>query len=143
MYKHLFLGIIGFTRRKDAVAQWNLIKHEKSQFTKYLRELNCLSDSDETSLHHAFSQSITEGDEKCVEKITAYVEERQNSFDISKVDKVMYIATGKEIEKDTVAHLLHFTVKGEEAYQEDKSSRLEKKNKGLFYPIQKTFKKKR
>ena len=42
---------------------------------KYLHELTCLSDSDETSLHHTFSQFITERDEKCVEQITAYMEE--------------------------------------------------------------------
>ena len=54
----------------------------------------------------------------------------------------MNIATGKKIEKDTAAYLLHCTVKGEEAWQEYKSSRLDKKNKGLFELIPKTFKKK-
>ena len=26
-------GITGISRRKEAVAQWNIIKHEKSKFT--------------------------------------------------------------------------------------------------------------
>ena len=29
-------GIIGVTRRKEAVLKWNLIKHEKNQFTDFL-----------------------------------------------------------------------------------------------------------
>ena len=32
-------GIIGISRRKEAVAQWNIMKHEKSKFPKHLREL--------------------------------------------------------------------------------------------------------
>ena len=29
-------GIIGITRRKEAVGKWNLIKHEKSNYTNLL-----------------------------------------------------------------------------------------------------------
>ena len=38
--------IIGISRRKEAVAQWNIIKHEKAKFIKYLRELCCLNEDE-------------------------------------------------------------------------------------------------
>ena len=32
-------GIIGFSRRKQAVAKWNIMKHGKSNFTSFLYNL--------------------------------------------------------------------------------------------------------
>ena len=52
-------SVIGFSNRKEAVAQWNLIKHEKAQFTKFLQDLCQLNDDREYSLHHEFSEAIT------------------------------------------------------------------------------------
>ena len=45
-------GIIGISRRKEAVAQWNIIKHEKSKFTKHFRELCCLNEDNEYTVYH-------------------------------------------------------------------------------------------
>ena len=59
-------GIIGFSHRKEAVAQWNIIKHEKARFAKHLWEVCCLTVEDEYSLHHEFSVTLTEADEKCI-----------------------------------------------------------------------------
>ena len=33
------LGIIGFTRRKEAVCKWNIIKHEKFLYTQALSKI--------------------------------------------------------------------------------------------------------
>ena len=33
-------GIIGFTRKKESVAKWNLIRHEKSGFTKFIEDFS-------------------------------------------------------------------------------------------------------
>ena len=73
-------GVIGLSSRKEAVAQWNLIKHEKAQYTKFLQELCLLNDDREYFLHHEFSRAITQADEEAVEQITSYISERQNSF---------------------------------------------------------------
>ena len=43
-------GIIGFTREKKAVAKWNIIKHEKMQYFKFLSDLCNLSSDSEYSL---------------------------------------------------------------------------------------------
>ena len=69
-------GIIGISRRKEAVAQWNIIKHEKSKFTKHLRELCCLNEDSEYTVHHEFSQTLAEADEECVEQIVTYIAEK-------------------------------------------------------------------
>ena len=54
--------IIGFSRRKEAVAQWNITKHEKAKFTKHFRELCCVTGEDEYSLYHEFSTTLIEAD---------------------------------------------------------------------------------
>ena len=50
-------GIIGYTRRSEAVALWNLLKHEKDAYVRNLKEMCHLTDhDDEFSLHHEFNQ---------------------------------------------------------------------------------------
>ena len=50
-------GIIGFTREKEVVAKWNIIKQEKMQYFKFLSNLCHLSSDSEYSLHHEHSAS--------------------------------------------------------------------------------------
>ena len=59
-------GVIGFTRRKEAVAKWNLIKHEKSKILYFLDDLCDLNENDSIrySINHEFSDKITERDEQ-------------------------------------------------------------------------------
>ena len=50
-------GIIGYTRRSEAVALWNVLKHEKYAYVRNLKEMCYLTDhDDEFSLHHEFNQ---------------------------------------------------------------------------------------
>ena len=32
-------GIIGITRKKEAVNKWNILRHEKLQFTEFLEQM--------------------------------------------------------------------------------------------------------
>ena len=54
-------GIIGMNRQKEAVALWNLLKHEKDIHVTQLLEWCNLGDKDdsELSLHHVFNPSST------------------------------------------------------------------------------------
>ena len=117
-------GITGVSRRKQAVSQWNIIKHEKSKFTKHLRELCCLNEDNEYTVHHEFSQTLTEADEECVEQIVTYIGERNNPFDPAITTKVTNIVTGKEVNKETSSFLIHCMKKGEENYNEFRQARL-------------------
>ena len=49
-------GIIGFTRRKEAVCKWNLIKHEKEKYRSFLYDVCQMRDDDEYSLHYEYSE---------------------------------------------------------------------------------------
>ena len=74
-------SIIDILRRKEAVAQWNTIRHEKAKFTKHLRELCCLNEDNEYIVHHEFSQTLIEADEESVKQIVTHMAERNNPFD--------------------------------------------------------------
>ena len=55
-------GIIGMNRQKEAVALWNLLKHEKDIHVTQLLEWCNLGDKDdsELSLHHEFNPNFYE-----------------------------------------------------------------------------------
>ena len=76
-------GVISFSNRKEAVAQWNRIKHRKAQFTFFVLDLCQLNDDREYSLHHEFSEAIAWADEEAVEQVTTFIAERQNPCDMS------------------------------------------------------------
>ena len=49
-------GIIGETRKKEAIAFWDLIKHQKDLFVSVLKdEVNVGDIDNELSLHHEYS----------------------------------------------------------------------------------------
>ena len=76
-------GVIGFSRRKEAVCKWNLIKHEKYMFSESLETICGLTSSDEFSLHHEFSKSISETDQAAVKRMIEYIKDHGNPFDVS------------------------------------------------------------
>ena len=53
-------GIIGITRKKEAVNKWNILRHEKLQYTQFLEQMCNISNNDKYSLHHKFSPSVIE-----------------------------------------------------------------------------------
>ena len=50
-------GVIGITVQKATVAKWNLIKHKKMQYIKVLLDYCGISDKDEFSLYHEYSEA--------------------------------------------------------------------------------------
>ena len=134
-------GVIGFSSRKEAVAQWNLIKHEKTQYTKFLQELCLLNDDREYSRHHEFSRAIAQADERVIEQITSYISERQNPFDFSIHKQLTNLVTGNEVDKETTNYLLNCITTRKRAYSDFKTTRLQDKSEKLFDPIRKSFKK--
>ena len=133
-------GIIGITRRKEAVAKWNIIKHEKSSYTKFLEDLCDLSDDTEFSLHHEFSLSLAKNEESYVEEITNYISERMNPFDSSS-SKILNFVTGQEMHSKITVYNLKCLENGKAAYNEFISSRLQDKTVQLFDRIPKMRKK--
>ena len=74
-------GIIGCTRRKDAVAIWNLIKQDKDQYACELeRQHNNHSNDSEYSLHHEFNKSSSLERSKDVSAIVSYINKVSNTL---------------------------------------------------------------
>jgi len=133
-------GIIGFSRRKDAVCKWNIIKHEKANYTSFLRQWCTIDENDEYSLHHEFSKSITEGDETCVNQIIEYIEERFNPFETAKESEIVNIVTKTQISAESREFLTQCLELGEANYKEFYQTRLVDKTVKLFDTIPKTKK---
>ena len=73
-------GIIGITRKKEAVNKWNILRHEKLQYTQVLEQMCNISNNDEYSLHRGVSPSVTEIDREAVSNIIDYINEHVNPF---------------------------------------------------------------
>ena len=48
-------GVIGLTRKKESVAKWNLIKHNKMKCAKFTDDVCEFNAQDEYSMHRGFS----------------------------------------------------------------------------------------
>ena len=125
-------GIIGVTRREESVARWNLIKHEKGTFTKFMADMVDLSHSDEYSLHHEFSHTVTMKDHKDVEAMAKYI---SNNCDLRKPGKLTNISNGYHLSEETSHFLLDCFETGEALYQEYKQKRLIDRSLGLYDKI--------
>ena len=75
--------IIGFSRCKEAVCKWNIVKHEKSQYISSLEKVCDTINEDEYSIHHEFSMSRTETDVSNVNQMMDYIKNRGNPFEDS------------------------------------------------------------
>ena len=91
-------GIIGHTRRKESVLKWNIIHHEKRQFTDFLYDICCLDDESKYSLHHEISNAKTEADEICVSQPENYISQRGDPFN-TKNQGIQNLATGTQLGK--------------------------------------------
>ena len=124
-------GIIVFTRRKEAVCKWNIIKHEKFLYTQALSEICQLKTEDQYSLHHEFSETATQEEREAVAKMIQFIEERGNPFDVSSTE-MKNLSSGEQLDPKLVDFRIKCTTKGEEEYQKFKEERLEKKSVKLF-----------
>jgi len=74
-------GIIGITRKKEAVMLHDLIKHEKTQIVRVVRDLCGFIYEDEYCLHHEFSESLSSKDEQCVIRMVDFIQNQCNPFE--------------------------------------------------------------
>ena len=123
-------GVIGFTRRKEAVCRWNIIKHEKHQYSEALSNICNYNPEDTYTLHHEFTPTKIEIDKSGVERMVDLYNNRTNIFSLEK--DVMNIVTGEKV--DVTAYLTCIKV-GEEEYKHFKKHRLEDKSVKLFDTI--------
>ena len=132
-------GIIGFTREKEVVAKWNIIKHEKMPYFKFLSDLCKLSSESEYSLHHEYLANTIAEDWIHVTDIYLYLKERVNLFSSTKNYDIVNTATGGVIDSKEKEKLLECILNGNNLYNNFVKSRLESHQKQLFDIIPKSM----
>ena len=121
-------GVIGFTRQKESVAKWNIIKHEKSKFAAFLDDVCNLSNNDEYSLHHEFSDSATKKEEESVDSIQSYLMQRS----LFEPGDICNVFSGKVLDTHESNYLLSCHEGGEKLYLEYRRERIIDKTKKIF-----------
>ena len=114
-----------------------MIHHEKRQFTNFLYGICSLNEESEYSLHHKFSEAITERDETCVNQLVEYISKYGNPFSTEDYD-IQNLATVTQLDKKDSQFLLNVIAIGESAYAEFRKTRLEEKTAQIFDNIPKT-----
>ena len=132
-------GIIGITRRKEAVCKWGLIKHEKANYCNLLRKISSVNQEDEYSLHHEFSEKLSETDQTYIQQLVDYISNIGNPFDPEN-STMKNLVTGATLDAATTSFLLDSVVKGTEAYHKFVKERLDCKSVKLFDKIPMTRK---
>ena len=133
-------GIIGFTRRKEAVCKWKLIKHEKAKYQNFMNTVCQMDENDEYSLHYEFSDRITKADKHSVAALMKNVLQRGNPFNLEQPKGIMNITIGAIVENDEEDFPMNCISLGKAARNEFYESRLPEKNIQLLETIRKTRK---
>ena len=126
-------GIIGVTRKKDAVALWGIIKHKKDQYVDLLKEKNDVQG--ELSLHHDFNPSTATTIVRMVRDIEEYLLKVCNPLQDQAVMK--NILTGEIVTNVKVDKLICCRKEGLEASAKFINDRLRKKSLSIHSTISK------
>ena len=126
-------GIIGITRKKDAVALWGIIKHKKDE---YVHLLKMQDDVDgELSVHHDFNHSSAKKINELVHEIEDYLQRVCSPFlDLATLKNVL---TGEVVSKVDVSKLLCCTKMGSSAFTDFVENRLRDKTVSIHSTISK------
>ena len=127
-------GIIGMTARKEAVAQWNLLKHEKDlHVANMLDWVNLSANKDQVSelnLHHDFASNCALKSNQRVQLFLNYLEIVGGPFDLNDT-KLRHICNGSSLASNVVKGILGCLDVGKSAYESYKQQRLVDKSKSI------------
>ena len=126
-------GIIGVTRKKDAVALWGIIKHKKDQYVDLLKMKDDVEG--ELSLHHDFNQStatkivgMVQGIEEYLLKVCSPLQDQVS---------LKNVLTGEIVTKVNVDQLVSCMTEGSAAYAKFIDDRLGNKSVSIHSTISK------
>ena len=126
-------GIIGVTRKKDAVALWGIIKHKKDQYVDLLKKKNDFNE--ELSLHHDFNPSTTATIIRMVQDIEQYL--LKVCSPLQDQAELKNILTGEVVTNVKIDKLICCMREGHEAYTRFINDRLSKKSLSIHSTISK------
>ena len=111
-------GIIGSTKSKKYVAEWELIYHEMLSISNLHRELTGVSNSYyQLSTNHEFTAAQTKSDEERIITILSYIQDYKNPFlPASKDTKLHNIFTQEIMTNEIRSDMLNFNQKSKDIY---------------------------
>lgn len=126
-------GVIGFERRKAAVAQWNLIHQEKGEYKKTLEFKSGFEDDhSQFSLHHEFTQTASTKALDKRKRVLHQLKKFGNVFSETNDDKpILNLATGQNngLLYKSKLNCVHV---GEMMYDKFKDDRFNNKTLSIF-----------
>ena len=123
--------MVGITKRKEAVAKWNIIKHQKAKYTCLIEDVTKVKDYSEYSLHQEFSTAKTKEVERNVKTLYQYLEDK----DLLKDGNLINITSGEIIDDETKRFYLDCIERGEKRYADFQENRIVQKTMSLFKTI--------
>ena len=129
-------GVIGNTRRKEAVAKWNILRHEKEGYTSNLKsERQNDGLNGETSLHHDYSKRHVLSGLPDVEFIIDYMKKVCNPFSADLDGQPIRNAISGEETVEDFQYVMTSLDQGYELYYHYVDTRFIEKSVGLMEPI--------
>lgn len=126
------------TSRKEAVAQWNVLKHEKDLHVANMLDWTHLSvskDKDsELNLHHEFTENSAVRSNKRVQEFVNYLELVGGPFELSD-RKLRNICNGSTLASNVAEGILGCLEVGKSSFESYKQERLVEKSKSIHDKI--------
>ena len=103
-------GIIGNTKRKKFVAQWEMIYHEMMAVLNYQCQLSGVTPSvGELHVKQDFNSSVTRSSETILQNMIKYIKEHENPLSLNSLDEetdILHNIVTQEIASKEVCHNL-------------------------------------
>jgi hypothetical protein len=129
-------SIIGHCKRKQFVAQWDLIFHEMMGVNNLLREITGVHEhTSEAYVHHESAQSYTNKSEENIQNCVRFIEERGSPFSPDCQKKLQNFVTKEGMPEDVRSYLLNASDIGKEVYEHFHHERFITRNVRLDSPI--------
>ncbi|KAL4238796.1 hypothetical protein ACF0H5_003503 [Mactra antiquata] len=133
-------GIIGSSRKKDFVAEWEIIYHEMMGVSNLHQELSGTKQNNhELILHHEFTNAETCAREKNVIDMVQFIQHHENPFKVGPETeyKLHNIITQEVMTDDIRLSIINVKELGEEMYKVFRQERILTKKKRIHEPIHK------
>ena len=124
-------GIIGTTKKKEAVAAWDMTFHELLSICNFFREITYIDTDSDFEIHHEYSNASIKNSESAVAKILCYIEDKKINLFKSGSQPLRNIVTEQLVHSDIVPEILNIFEKGIERYEKFREERFVNRNKHL------------
>lgn len=133
-------GILGNSRRKQFVAKWELIYHEMLAVSNLQREISGVNlTTYEITVNHEFNKSDTAAGEKNVQAILAFIEGKENPFQVPAAEEKLHNIITQEVMTEEIRdQILQVSEIGAEAYEKLRKERFVEKSTRFSATIHRT-----